>query len=212
MRIGRGNRSTRRKPAPVPLCPPQIPHDLTRPGTRAPRVGSRRLTAWVMAGPKLKVAQLLKTFPTFYETQKFITVFTRALHWSLPWAKIIQSITPYPISLRSIFIFYSQLRLGLPSGLFPSTTRTMHLQASVISWVKGEMRSRETSLFREVLTFRLFEDNLLPKMFGNIEWKIYWIVFLNLKVPLRLWRISCVRFISISLFYYEEGYFFHNYD
>jgi hypothetical protein len=29
MRIGRINRSTRRKPAPVPLCPPQIPHDLT---------------------------------------------------------------------------------------------------------------------------------------------------------------------------------------
>jgi hypothetical protein len=24
--IGRGNRSTRRKPAPVPLCPPQTPH------------------------------------------------------------------------------------------------------------------------------------------------------------------------------------------
>jgi hypothetical protein len=27
MRIGRGNRSTRRKPAPALLCPPQIPHD-----------------------------------------------------------------------------------------------------------------------------------------------------------------------------------------
>jgi hypothetical protein len=27
--IGKGYRSTRRKPAPVPLCPPQIPHDLT---------------------------------------------------------------------------------------------------------------------------------------------------------------------------------------
>jgi hypothetical protein len=27
---GRGNRSTRRKPAPVPLCPPQIPLDQTR--------------------------------------------------------------------------------------------------------------------------------------------------------------------------------------
>jgi hypothetical protein len=24
--IGKGNRSTRRKPAPVPLCPPQTPH------------------------------------------------------------------------------------------------------------------------------------------------------------------------------------------
>jgi hypothetical protein len=29
MRLGRRNRSTRRKPAPVPHCPPQIPHDLT---------------------------------------------------------------------------------------------------------------------------------------------------------------------------------------
>jgi hypothetical protein len=29
MKIGRGSRSTRRKSAPAPLCPPQIPHDLT---------------------------------------------------------------------------------------------------------------------------------------------------------------------------------------
>jgi hypothetical protein len=27
MRIGRGNRSTQRKPVPMPLFPPQIPHD-----------------------------------------------------------------------------------------------------------------------------------------------------------------------------------------
>jgi hypothetical protein len=33
--IGRGNRSTRIKPAPAPLCPPQIPHDQTRDRTRA---------------------------------------------------------------------------------------------------------------------------------------------------------------------------------
>jgi hypothetical protein len=45
MRIGRGNRCTRRKPAPVPLCPPQIPHDLTWDRTRAAAAGSRRLTA-----------------------------------------------------------------------------------------------------------------------------------------------------------------------
>jgi hypothetical protein len=45
MRIGRGNRSTRRKFAPVLLCPPQIPHDLTRARTRAAGVGSRGLTA-----------------------------------------------------------------------------------------------------------------------------------------------------------------------
>jgi hypothetical protein len=45
MRIVRGNRSTRRKPASVPLCPPQIPHDLTWGLTRAAAVGSQRLTA-----------------------------------------------------------------------------------------------------------------------------------------------------------------------
>jgi hypothetical protein len=45
MKIGRGNRSTRRKPAPAPLFPPQIPIDQTRDRTRAATVGSQRLTA-----------------------------------------------------------------------------------------------------------------------------------------------------------------------
>jgi hypothetical protein len=30
MKVGRGNRSTQRKPAPAPFCPPQIPLDQTR--------------------------------------------------------------------------------------------------------------------------------------------------------------------------------------
>jgi hypothetical protein len=45
MKIDRGNRSTLRKLAPVPLCPPQIPLDKTRDRTRAAAVGSQRLTA-----------------------------------------------------------------------------------------------------------------------------------------------------------------------
>jgi hypothetical protein len=52
MKIGRGNRSTRGKPAPAPLCPPQIPLDQTRARTRAAAVGSQRLTAWAMARTK----------------------------------------------------------------------------------------------------------------------------------------------------------------
>jgi hypothetical protein len=51
MRIGRGNRSTRRKPAPAPLRPPQIQHDLTWARTLAAAAGSRRLTAWATARP-----------------------------------------------------------------------------------------------------------------------------------------------------------------
>jgi hypothetical protein len=45
MKIGRGNQSTRRKPAPALLCPPQIPLDQTRARTRAAAVGSQRLAA-----------------------------------------------------------------------------------------------------------------------------------------------------------------------
>jgi hypothetical protein len=48
--IGRGKLSTRRKPAPVPLCPPQTPH-AARTRTRPAAVGSQRLTAWATARP-----------------------------------------------------------------------------------------------------------------------------------------------------------------
>jgi hypothetical protein len=51
MKIGRGNRSTRRKPAPVSLCPPQIPHDQTRARTWVAAVGSQRLTASATVWP-----------------------------------------------------------------------------------------------------------------------------------------------------------------
>jgi hypothetical protein len=47
--IGKGNRSTRRKPAPVPLCPPQTPH-AARTRTRAAAVGNQRLTAELRHG------------------------------------------------------------------------------------------------------------------------------------------------------------------
>jgi hypothetical protein len=45
MKIGRGNRSTRRKHTPEQLYPPQIPLDQIRARTRAAAVGSQRLTA-----------------------------------------------------------------------------------------------------------------------------------------------------------------------
>jgi hypothetical protein len=49
--FGRGNRSTRRKSASPPLCPPQIPTGQTRVRIRAATVGSQRLTASAMARP-----------------------------------------------------------------------------------------------------------------------------------------------------------------
>ena len=64
--------------------------------------------------------QLVKKFPTFHGTQRFITTLTSVRHLSLSWVSPIQSIYPHPTSWRSILILSTHLRLGLPSGLLPS--------------------------------------------------------------------------------------------
>jgi len=69
---------------------------------------------------KLTGSQLLTKFPTFYGTRRFVTAFTNARQLSLSWATSIQSIPPRPTSWKSVFLVSSHLRLGLPSGLFPS--------------------------------------------------------------------------------------------
>jgi hypothetical protein len=41
--------------------------------------------------------QLLKIFPAYYGTLRFITVFTRDFHWFLSWARSTQYIPSHPI-------------------------------------------------------------------------------------------------------------------
>jgi hypothetical protein len=50
-KIGRGSLRARKGSAPVPLCPPQIPHGLTLARTRSAAIGSQWLTAWPTAWP-----------------------------------------------------------------------------------------------------------------------------------------------------------------
>ena len=78
------------------------------------------LTPWRFLPEKLTGFQLVKKFPIFYGTQRFITTFASARHLSLSHASLIQSIPPHPTFRRSILIFSSHLCLGLPSGLFSS--------------------------------------------------------------------------------------------
>ena len=56
---------------------------------------------------KLTGLQLVKKFPTFYGTWRFITTFTSARHLSLSWASSIQSIPRHTTSWRSILILSS---------------------------------------------------------------------------------------------------------
>jgi len=56
---------------------------------------------------------------------------------TLSWASSIQSIPPHPTSWTSILILSSQLRLGLPSGLFPSDFPTKTLHTPLLSLIRA---------------------------------------------------------------------------
>jgi hypothetical protein len=58
--------------------------------------------------------QLVKELPAFYETRRFIIVFTSARHLCLSSVSSVQSLPPHPTSWRSILILSSHLRLGHP--------------------------------------------------------------------------------------------------
>ena len=77
--------------------------------------------------------QLVKQFPTFYGTQRFITTFTSARHLSLSWASSIQSLPLHSTSWRLILMLSSHLCLGLPSGLVPSGCPTKTLYMPLLS-------------------------------------------------------------------------------
>ena len=71
---------------------------------------------------KLTGFQLVKKFPAFYGTRRFITVFTSARHLSLSWASSIKSITLHPTYWRSILILSSSLLLGPQVVTFPQVS------------------------------------------------------------------------------------------
>ena len=58
------------------------------------------LTAWCrVLLEQLPVLQLIKKFPAFHGTRRFITALTSVRHLSLSWASPIQSIYPHPTGL-----------------------------------------------------------------------------------------------------------------
>jgi hypothetical protein len=81
MMIGRGNRSIRREPAPVPLCSPQTPHSCldANPGRR----GGKRATNRLSYGTAFtRQCQLFETQAYFiYKTCQDFTLLTYIPDW-----------------------------------------------------------------------------------------------------------------------------------
>ena len=91
------------------------------------------LTPWCrVLLEKLTGLQLVKNFPAFHGTRRFITALTSVRHLSLSCANPIQSTYPHSTSWRYILILSTHLRLGLPSGLFPSGFPTKTLYAPLL--------------------------------------------------------------------------------
>jgi hypothetical protein len=78
MRIGSGSLSTRRQPPPVPLCSPQIPHDMTWARNVAAAVGRRVLIAWAMAWPQFPLAD--DSLVLFHENREMFSINVSVTH------------------------------------------------------------------------------------------------------------------------------------
>jgi hypothetical protein len=78
---------------------------------------------------KLTVSHLVKEFPVFCRTQKFVTMFRRVCHISLCWTTYIRLTISHLISLWSVLIIPTYLWLGRPHGLLPShlPTKTLYI-------------------------------------------------------------------------------------
>jgi hypothetical protein len=90
-RYGRTCATLGEKSVSVPLCPPQIPHGLTRNRTRASAVRGRRLTAWAMARPfkgsrsthGIKHFESLRSWFLKVKTQNFTQIlFLKVCHFT----------------------------------------------------------------------------------------------------------------------------------
>jgi hypothetical protein len=83
-------------------------HSLVNRGT------GKELTTWSrVLLKKLTSLQLVKKFPKFYGTRRFISAFTRAHQLSLPWTRSTQYTAPHPYLLK---IYFNIIFLSTPKS------------------------------------------------------------------------------------------------
>ena len=152
------------------------------------------LTPWCrVLLEKLTSLQLVKKFPAFYGTRRFLTALTSVRYLSLSCASPIQSTYPHPTSWRSILILSTHLRLGLPSGLFPYGNiqfilflRLPYFGVAVRHYHvgpphDGNIAGISMSAFNILVRFqcRSFTTNSLPKFRVNFSFGVISCTFRN---------------------------------
>ena len=130
------------------------------------------LTYSMVHSPSWEALQLVKKFPAFHGTRRFITALTSVRHLSLSWASPIQSIYPHSPSWRSILILSTHLRLGLPSGLLPSGFPTKTLYTPLSSTIRVVLSPEGSSRKWVFLNINFYREGLLaprptPKLEGH---------------------------------------------
>ena len=136
---------------------------------------------------KLTGLQLVKKFPAFHGTRRFITALTSVRHLSLFWAGPIQYIYPHPTSWRSILIlstprspqWYTSLRFPPQDPIHPPSPHPCEQHAQPISffWILSPaqywVRSTNNLVPRYAIssippvTSSLLGPNILNTMFSN---------------------------------------------
>jgi hypothetical protein len=113
---------------------------------------------------------VVKKFTTFYGARRFIIEFTTARHWTLYWARWIQSTPSHFISLRSNIILPSLPRLILPSRLCPLDFSTKISYDFLISPMRATCHTHFILL--------------------------YWITLIIFGVAYKLWSCSLCSFLQ----------------
>ena len=122
---------------------------------------------------KLTGLQLVKKFPSFHGTRRFITTLTSVSHLSLSWASPIQSIYSHPTSWRSILILSIHLHLGLPSGLLPSGFPTKTLYTPFSSPIRATCLVHLIMRVSYPAKTRQGYDRFLPNLFKFLQSTCY---------------------------------------